>query len=270
MMAPLRSCKGFTLIELMVTLALLGLVIAGGFSFYYFADRTFMSGSEMANVQADVQLAMHRITDEVRLAHSLKLITPDEVPLKVEDEDEHYLFMKNGSLYMRTIQSPPDRVLLDSSLSGTDFDVVFGPVDGDSGKLPDMLAISISSDNPQVDYTLTSELQVLNLRKNEIEGTTSGEAILYTKNFSPEEVELGGGRQCPYRRYAYAPGAPELDSLRAFRDNVLAKNPLGRFVIQVYYAASPIVESFLDYQPLARHVTTTFLRSLAQAVIRFT
>ena len=53
-----------------------------------------MSGSEMADVQADVQLAMRRITDEVRLAHSLELITRAELPDVIDDDDkdDHYLF----------------------------------------------------------------------------------------------------------------------------------------------------------------------------------
>ena len=36
-----REDKGFTILELMTTLVLFGLVVVGGFRLYYFADRPF-------------------------------------------------------------------------------------------------------------------------------------------------------------------------------------------------------------------------------------
>lgn len=271
MIRTFRNSNGFTFIELMVTLSLLGVVIAGGFTFYHFADRSFMSGTEVADVQADVQLAMLRISEEVRLAHSLELISPDDVPMTVEDEDTHYLFTKDGSVFLRTVQSPPDRVILESSGGDTEYRVAFGPVVAEDGAIPDMLAITISTENPRVDYELASELQILNLRSSEVIGSNWGGAIMFTKEFSPEKV-IPGGRdpRCPYGRFAFAPDSPELDSLRNFRDNVLAKNVLGRFVIRVYYASSPVVSALLDYQPIARQATTNFLRGLARVVIAST
>ena len=41
-----RDSNDFTLVELLVTVSLVGIVIAGGFTVYYFADRAFMSSSE--------------------------------------------------------------------------------------------------------------------------------------------------------------------------------------------------------------------------------
>ena len=254
----------------MVTLALLGLVIAGGLSFYFFADRSFMSGSEMADVQADVQLAMRRITDEVRLAHSLELITRGDLPTIVEQKDDHYLFSEDGTLFLRTIESPPDRVILNSIADEPGYEVSFGRVSGDDGHLPDMLAISISSQNPRVAFELSSELQVLNLRSTPIQGAGSNEAIRFTKDLTKETLEPFENRRCPYFAFVYPSDAPQLAHLRDFRDNYLAKNLLGRFVIQVYYSSAPVVNSFLEHQPLARTVTTTFLRSLAEVVIRAT
>jgi prepilin-type N-terminal cleavage/methylation domain-containing protein len=267
-----RSCLGFTLIELMVTLALLGLVIAGGLSFYFFADRSFMSGSEMADVQADVQLAMRRITDEVRLAHSLELITRAELPDVIDDDDkdDHYLFSQGGTIFLKTIESPPDRVILNSIADEPGYDVSFGRVSGSGEDFPDMLAITISSQNPQVNYELSSELQVLNLRSTPIKGSGSSEVIRFTKNLTKETLEPFENRRCPYLSFVYPSDAPQLAHLRDFRDNYLAKNLFGRFVIQVYYSSAPVVNSFLEHQPLARTVTTTFLRSLAEVVIRVT
>ena len=88
-----KGAAGFTLIELMVTLALVGLVIAGGFSLYFFADRSFVSGTVIADVQADIQLAMQRITNELQLAHTISFEEPAE-----SDENLHHLLVNDDGL----------------------------------------------------------------------------------------------------------------------------------------------------------------------------
>jgi len=269
-----RDSNGFTLVELLVTLSLVGIVIAGGFTVYYFADRAFMSSSERADIQADVQLAMVRVTEEVRLAHSLKLLTPEDVPSIVQDEDDHYLYGRAGSIFLKTAKGSPDTVVLDGSLTEHGYSVLFS-VPEDAGEDPSLLEITIASLHPEAEYTLSAELQILNLRAEGIkyeDGAPKQEAIYFTKNFSPEELEeverVRPG--CIYGRRVYASDAPELASLRGFRDSVLEKSVVGRFVIRAYYSMSPLVYSFLEYQPLARQATTNFLRGLARVVIAST
>lgn len=269
-----RDSKGFTLVELLVTLSLVGIVIAGGFTVYYFADRAFMSSSERADIQADVQLAMVRVTEEVRLAHSLKLLPPENVPSIVQDEDDHYLYGRAGSIFLKTAKGSPDTVVLDGSLTEHGYSVLFS-VPEDAGEDPSLLEITIASLHPEAEYTLRTELQILNLRAEGIkyeDGSEEQAAIYFTKSFSPEELEeverVRPG--CIYRHRVYVNGASELDALRNFRDSVLGKNLVGRFVIRAYYAISPFVSSLLDYQPLARQATTNFLRGLAQVVIKST
>ena len=278
MTKPMRvfgDSKGFTLVELLVTLGLLGIVIAGGFSVYYFADRAFMRTSLTADVQADMQLAMLRITEEVRLAHSLEIKEYDPAlsfPVEKDPDDVHYLYSAGGTIFLTTKQG--SRVILQGDPE-TGFEIVFGRVENEATKeeIETMLGITLSSLHPDVDYELESELQVLNLRLQEgIEGEDSGELIRFTKSFSEEELDAIDpvARGCLYRRYVYSGNAPQLVQLRSFRDNYLAKNPLGRFAIRFYYSAAPILTSFLDERPLARDVTSALLRSLAEAVIWLT
>lgn len=262
-MGAYRHNQGFTLIELMITLALIGLVVAGGTSLYYFANRSFVSGSLMADIHANMQIAMRRITEQVRLAHSMKLMPVADVPTKIEDEDEHYLFAKNGSVILRTKEGG-DRLILQGNSAGTGYTLQFSTV----GEVANMLAVTLSSANPQVDYELHSELQVLNLRSGiEDKGTT---AIRFTKTFSDEDYGTAEkiDPRCVFRRHVYHEGAPQLVHLREFRDNYLAKSPLGRAVIRGYYGASPIVSSFLDHQPVIRAVAKSFLRGVSEVIIK--
>ena len=54
-----------TLVELMLALTLLGLVLSGGFNPILSRIVHFVEGTVTADVQADVQLAMRRIVDEL-------------------------------------------------------------------------------------------------------------------------------------------------------------------------------------------------------------
>lgn len=72
-MRDLCGSKGFTLLEIMIVLVLLGIVVAGGFQLYFYVDRALMSGSRMSDLQAEMHWAMQKIIDEVRLAHSLRV-----------------------------------------------------------------------------------------------------------------------------------------------------------------------------------------------------
>ncbi|WP_461370561.1 PilW family protein [Candidatus Darwinibacter acetoxidans] len=267
-MRHVKSSNGFTLVELLVTLALLGIVISGGFTVYFFADRSFNSAGQAADVQANMQLAMLNIVEEVRLAHSLEVISnfSKSQPIPADDPDDvHYLFFEDGNVFLRT--KLHNRPVLQSD-DETTYSIAFGPVVGESGEpLDNMLRITLSSENPRVDYELESEIQILNLRTQGVQAAGPGGAIRFTKEISKEIVDPVGGRRCPYSTIAYTPSAPQLDKLRDFRDQYLARHMLGRFVVRTYYAIAPFVVSFAEREPLTREFAAALLRGLAETVI---
>lgn len=268
-----RDCfamqEGFTLIELMVTLALVGLVITGGFSLYFFADRSFLTGQVVADVQADIQIAMQRISEEARLAHSLEIIPVKEaINASSLKEDDHYLFSRDGEVILKTERG--ERTIIGDDRDFAQYGLLFSRVGGEG--LESVLAIKLSSLNPEVDYTLESDLQILNLRqsgsvlKGGIEGIDSSEAIYFTKTFTEEELETKDPRRCFLRRHVFHEGAEEILVLRRFRDNVLMTNKLGRLVTDLYYTSSPAIGSLLERQPLALLATRSIFRGIASLV----
>jgi prepilin-type N-terminal cleavage/methylation domain-containing protein len=86
----LADTDGFTLVELLLTVALVSLVITGGFRLYYFADRSFVSGTLTADVQTDVQIAIRRITEELSLAHFVEF---GRLPESSLDADDHFIYV---------------------------------------------------------------------------------------------------------------------------------------------------------------------------------
>ncbi len=75
-------------------------------------------------------------------------------------------------------------------------------------------------------------------------------------------------RRCFIATAAMAdPDAPEVDALRDFRDDVLARSAAGRLAIRFYYLASPPVAAFIERHPhVARAVREWFIIPVAAFV----
>jgi type II secretory pathway pseudopilin PulG len=275
-MERLKNSKGFTLLELITILVLLGFVIAGGFRLYFFADRSFMAGSSMADLQAELHWAMQKITDEVRLAHSLRVGESKKellahLPNGGAELSLFFIYPENGSIYLETPNG--QRQLLDGTSAGTAYKVSFDPVtlEQPGGEpLTNLLRITLTSEGLERDFGLESEIQVLNLRTEGIQGD-QGEVIMFTKTFTPEEFDAAEKLRpgCVFGRYVYDPQAPELNALRQFRDNTLAVTPWGRFLVKAYYSVSPVLISFVERYAWAKAPVVKIFETAAQLVLRF-
>ena len=67
--------EGFTIIELVITLAILGIVISLGFSFFSFGNNTFSKGQSQSSIQHTVRMASRYITDEIRTSKDITLLS---------------------------------------------------------------------------------------------------------------------------------------------------------------------------------------------------
>lgn len=61
-----KKSNGFTLIEIIIVIAILGIVLTMAFNFFTFNLRTYNKGENRAAVQFDVRMASDFITDELR------------------------------------------------------------------------------------------------------------------------------------------------------------------------------------------------------------
>lgn len=67
--------SGFTLIELMLALSILGIILAMGYSFFFFGSNSFRLGGDQSNLQRDMRLTSDFITREVRYAVDIEIVT---------------------------------------------------------------------------------------------------------------------------------------------------------------------------------------------------
>lgn len=255
--------SGFTLTELLVSVGLVGLVVIGAFRLYYFTDKAFVNNTVKSDIQIDMQLAMQRITEELRLAHSVEFV--DKVPATdVLNEDDHYLFSKDGTVFLQTKQGT--RLLTLHYQEAAQYSVSFAYGYDESGKmLEDTVRVTLESLTPGVSHTLESHIQALNLRDTKVSGPSPSTALHYTKTFTPQEIEEGRKlrRRCFFVGIVYDDNDPETRVLRGFRDKVLSRTHVGRRLIAMYYELSPWLIMTVEAIGLSRDA----LRTITQPVV---
>ncbi|MBU9711010.1 PilW family protein [Evansella tamaricis] len=106
----LNNGRGITLIELLISIALISLVLILATSFHLFGQNQVVKQSEQMDYQSSVRLALNHITKDIRNAdsvvatgnHTLTLVIDgEEVIYKVEDN----ILKVNGSDLVSNIQN---------------------------------------------------------------------------------------------------------------------------------------------------------------------
>ena len=75
-MNPTLPHHGFTLIELIVSMALVGVIAAVSFSILFFGQTVFGQGQEIGDLQADTQVCLEVVSSEIRNAGYLSFALP--------------------------------------------------------------------------------------------------------------------------------------------------------------------------------------------------
>ncbi len=82
---------------------------------------------------------------------------------------------------------------------------------------------------------------------------------------APTTTTTAAAGPCPAEA-ALGEDDPRLDTLRAFRDQVLAKNPNGQKMIRMYYDASAAVVQMMDKDPELRESARKYLESIMPTI----
>lgn len=171
----LRKSKGFTLVELLVTIVILSIVLSAAFAFFIFGNKTYNKGIDQYSVQSNIRLASDYITKEIRYATQIEVLPFDSTiedivnnPLANMDAYENYIVYHDEEI------KRVSRYMSDGYFIGAGGNLNFS---SPSGKI---LNVHIDGvDNGQV-YDIDSEVSPLNL---DVSGSTiniaSGDVIRY-------------------------------------------------------------------------------------------
>lgn len=167
--------KGFTLIEVILTLAIVGIVIAGAFSMLSFGNKAVSIGEKQYDVQNGVRVASDIITDELRFAKEIEIVNPATIPNPVTDDNRYILL--NGAQAVECRSKDGSRYTAFGLTAGLSFKKV-----GAAGNEKIINFYIMGKDNEQ-DFEISTEVKPLNFHLEPgnagILGLNEGFAVRY-------------------------------------------------------------------------------------------
>lgn len=167
--------RGFLLTELTVTIALLVVVLAVGFIFFFFCQRSFYEGEKKTIVQSNVRLAANYITKEVRYADNISATDMSGVKnhcLKLDDNNLKKVTKESdGSIQTQTITR-------DDCLTGLSFSV---DKNNNNNKVVLIFTITGNGGTLKDDIVIESEMLLENISASKFTEIKNAQEIYFTK-----------------------------------------------------------------------------------------
>lgn len=171
--------KGVTLIELIITMAILSIVLIGVYSFLKVGNNSFRLGSRQYYSQSDVRLAIDTISKEIRYATDVELL--GSKPLSISDTDVFdYFYINEGSLVHSEYNGGSSRRIHFYGLGIQDTSK-FNTIQIGEFQSIDFLMIA---QNGNQNYDLHAELSMpnINLNENYVVDVPDAAAVKYYKS----------------------------------------------------------------------------------------
>lgn len=163
----LKKNQGVTLVELIITLALIGIVLVMGLNLYFLGEKVFSSGGTVYQLQSPIRLAEAFITKEVRNATNITIVNAPITP----EAGFHYIYLEDGRIiyyFDGTTSDLTEAIMVDQNL--------FMIKKDSNGR--NFLSLSLRGSLNGEEYHLETDI-LLNNIINQPEA--EGKAIKYTK-----------------------------------------------------------------------------------------
>lgn len=171
--------EGFSIVELMVALALLGFVLASGYMFFGFGLRTYDRGEQQSIAQQGIRIAADFISSEIRYANEI-IISPADI----SEEGYYYIYQDGDSVVFRDANGS-ERTLLDSNRDQIAYRVLFAE-ESVVEKIDLSLVVMFTLEAEDDIYSLDTSVYIMNLNDSDkyedlTEQEGSADVIKYKK-----------------------------------------------------------------------------------------
>lgn len=179
----MKNKKGFTVVELIITLALLVIVLAIGYQLINYAHSNYDRTSNYWERQNKVISLSTYIESAIDNANYLMILTELTDDYSGVDELETIIYTKEGDYKIMTDDTidEDDRVLTDfREEEFVNIDVVFNRVKQRDGEtyFPNLLEIVVSAED--INFSLATKVKIENINGDtEILGESSGSIIIF-------------------------------------------------------------------------------------------
>lgn len=180
-MNKIKKYKGVTLVELLIVLAIFGIVLTCIFAFFIFNNKSFSIGENQSEAQYNVRLASESITRELRVADTIEIL--DGIP-DTFDVYKKYIFIDDNSI--KLYMGGYEKVILKGTSNFTPV-LTFNKKAGNDKVLNFVIDGIKGSQN----YKIDSDIYILNMEdKNSILGKSSGSVVTFGPFTNPEIVQV--------------------------------------------------------------------------------
>lgn len=102
--------KGMTLVEVIITVAILGIIIAFMFTFFHFNYTTFCKSNTSYNVQTNLNEVLRTIDEELRFADNINI---PEINNESEfDNEKNYFYLEDSVIKSKKANKEPEELII--------------------------------------------------------------------------------------------------------------------------------------------------------------
>ena len=168
----LREKKGFTLVEVIITMAILGIVAAAINSIFYFTLKINKADNDSYIAQSDAQIIMQKIQNEIRYANTLVIdsCSPSNFISGIK-----YIYNSNGSIVKNSGISLDSAVPLTAGSKDFSYSITFSKNSSKSVGVK----VSVFKNGTNL-YNLETSIHINNLISTNVTGASEGGAVEYT------------------------------------------------------------------------------------------
>ena len=263
----LKNSSGFSIVELLLALALLLIALGLGYNLLFFARNSFERSEERWMEQNEVVSVSSIFYDALNEAYYVEIV-PDvsSIPTDLPYYGAFYV-VSGQTIYQSKI---PDSAATLTQLPGDGLTVNFAleTYPTDDGPYPYNDLINVTVVSKDLNYTLSNSVHLDNMNRDKTvhydklpDDVIFGPVIVFqTKEVVSTIPASLYDSLCFIATASYgSPMDPSVRLLRRFRDDVLLETVVGTKFVEFYYENSPPVAEVIAQSPVLRFVTRAVL-----------